>query len=178
MRIFKLFHERLFILNRQNAVLCSAKASVDFVPITNENAHLVRALRGDEFYRQFVRQLELGDFGLYACKGDAVVGYGWAKHSGSDDFFFRVGDDAVYLCRFFVKKEERGRGIYPALITRLIEKESKTDSFYIAVERGNESSERGLKKVGFTFVREYGFVRGLKRTFNKKKLSASVIMGR
>ena len=64
----------------------------------------------------------------------------------------------------------RGRGIYPEIISELIKKESNVDTFYIAVERGNKSSERGLKKVGFEFVKEFGFVRGFKKTFNMKKL--------
>ena len=53
----------------------------------------------------------------------------------------------------------------------LIKKEDKIQTFYIAVERGNDSSERGLKKVGFQFIKEFGFIRGFKKTFNKKKLT-------
>ena len=54
-----------------------------------------------------------------------------------------------YLCRFFVHESMRGHKIYSEIISALIQKETAAKTFYIAVERGNESSERGLKKVGF-----------------------------
>lgn len=67
-------------------------------------------------------------------------------------------------------KTQRGKGIYSALITALIDYEANINKFYIAVERGNVSSGKGLKKVGFEFIDEYRFIRILKKTFNKKKL--------
>lgn len=168
--LFKCWHERLFHIERGKVIPKASDLPLSFVPITEENAHLVCALRGKEYEAQFRYQLSLGDFGYYAYLDGAPVGYGWAKHSGSDDYFFNIGENCVYLCRFFVHEAARGKGIYPAIITKLIEKERAVDSFYIAVERGNVSSERGLCKVGFEFVKEYGFIRGFKKTFNKKML--------
>ncbi len=168
--LFKCWHERLFHVTRDGFIPKKSDLPLDMVPITEENAHLVRKLRGNEFEGQFRYQLSLGDFGYYAYYDGKPVGYGWVKHRGSDDFFFRIGEGCVYLCRFFVHESMRGHGIYPAMITALTERESGVDSFYIAVERGNEASERGLKKVGFVFQKEYGFVRGFKKTFNMKLL--------
>lgn len=170
MHILKIWHERLFRLERGDFVPRKAKISLDFVPITEENAELVRDLRAPEYVQAFKRHLALGDFGYYAFLDGAPVGYGWAKHEGSDDFFFKVGEGMAYLCRFFVREEMRGQGIYPELITNLIEKEADENVFYIAVERGNESSERGLKKVGFSFVKGKKFVRLMGLTINKTKL--------
>ena len=149
---------------------CKSKVSLEMVPITEKNLNLVRDLRGEEYEQQFQYQLSLGDFGYYAYLDGCPVGYGWAKHSGSEDFFFRIGKGTVYLCRFFVHESVRGQGIYPAIITELICREAESERFYIATETGNVSSERGLKKVGFVFVKEFGFVRGFKHTFNKKYL--------
>ncbi len=168
MHIIKIWHERLFTLERKDMLGAQARVPITFVPITKENAPLVKDLRGKEYVEQFLSQLQGGDFGYYAYEGETPVGYGWAKHAHADDFFFKIGENTVYLCRFFVSESMRGKNIYPALITALIEKEADINRFYIAVERGNNASERGLKKVGFSFVKEYGFLRVLRKTVHKK----------
>ena len=169
--LFKCWHEKLFCVKRDKVMLQKSDLDLRMVPITEENIPLVCKLRGPEYEGQFRYQLSLGDFGYYAYDGNKPVGYGWVKHTGSDDFFFKIGEGCVYLCRFFVHESMRGHRIYPEIISALIQKENLIDKFYIAVERGNESSERGLKKVGFAFVKEYGFIRGFKKTFNMKKLT-------
>ena len=170
MTLAKIWHERLFRLHRSAAEHKEARVNVTYVPITPENAAWVRDLRGAEYVSQFEAQLKDGDFGFYAMLDDSPVGYGWAKHAGADDFFFRIDRSCVYLCRFFVQKAMRGNNIYPALISALIERESDCDCFYIAVERGNIASERGLSKIGFTLVKEFKFIRAFKVTLNKKRL--------
>lgn len=167
--LFKCWHERLFSVERNN-IVSHKNEKLTFVPITNENASLVKELRGEMYEGQFLYQLSLGDFGYYAYLDDKPVGYGWAKHPRSDDYFYKIGEKCIYLCRFFVHESVRGHGIYPCIITALIEKENNFDKFYIGVERGNISSEKGLTKVGFKFIKEYGFIRGFKHTFNKKIL--------
>lgn len=171
--LFKCWHERLFYLNRNDAIFKKSDLSLKMVEITKDNINLVAKLRGEEFVPQFEYQLYLGDFGYYAYFGDKPVGYGWAKNTGSDDFFYKIGEGVCYLCRFFVHESVRGHNVYPEIISELIEKESNTNHFYIGVERGNVSSERGLSKVGFEFVKEYGFIRGFKHTFNKKNLKTN-----
>lgn len=168
--LFKIWHENLFQVKRESVIEVKSKVPIDFVEITKDNANFVEELRGKEYLPQFEYQLSLGDFGYYAYYDGKPIGYGWAKHADSDDYFFKINEGCVYLCRFFVHESMRGQGIYPSLISALIEREKETDTFYIAVERGNTSSERGLKKVGFGHVKEYGFLRGFKHTFNKKKL--------
>ena len=112
----------------------------------------------------------MGDFGYYAYVDGKPVGYGWIKYAGSDDFFYKIEERCVYLCRFFVHESVRGHKVYPEIISNLIQKEKNIEHFYIGVERGNISSEKGLVKTGFKLVKEYGFIRGFKHTFNKKTL--------
>ncbi|MBQ8689487.1 MAG: GNAT family N-acetyltransferase [Clostridia bacterium] len=168
--LFKCWHEQLFFSERKDLTLKKARVEIELQPITSENAHLVKELRGEIYEGQFLYQLSMGDFGYYAMQGGAPVGYGWVKHPGSDDYFFKISDGCRYLCRFFVHESKRGQGIYPELISSLVEREGDCNRFYIAVERGNDASVRGLSKLGFKPVREYGFVRGFKHTFNKKTL--------
>ena len=169
--LFKCWHERLFQIRREAVIPRKAKTELTFLPVDESNASWVRELRGTVYEGQFCQQLSMGDFGYYACVNGKPVGYGWVKHPGSSDYFFKTDEGCCYLCRFFVHQSMRGLGIYPELICKLIERESKYDCFYIAVELGNESSERGLKKVGFTYVKECGFIRGFRHTFNKKQLT-------
>lgn len=154
-----------------NVVYQKSNLALKMIPITEENVSLVCDLRDPIYEGQFRYQLSLGDFGYYAYLDDEPVGYGWVKRPGSDDYFFKIDEGCVCLCRFFVHETMRGHGIYHEIISELIRKENTANTFYIAVERGNEFSERGLKKVGFKFVKEYGFIRGFKKTFNMKKLT-------
>ena len=168
--LFKCWHEQLFFAERGELALKKARVHIDLEPITESNASLVRELRAEAYEAQFLNQLSMGDFGYYAVVDGAPVGYGWVKHPGSDDYFFNIDGECRYLCRFFVHESARGQGIYPELISSLIEREDSAHRFYIAAERGNDSSVRGLMKLGFKPVKEYGFVRGFKHTFNKKTL--------
>ncbi len=164
--LFKCWHERLFAADRYQLTEITSDLPITFVPIDESNLEWVRQLRGEAYVGQFQYQRSMGDFGYYAMLEGRPVAYGWCKHEGSDDYFFRIGKGVCYLCRFFTHESVRGHGIYPALIWALVEHEKTCGRFYIDVERGNEASERGLQKVGFRFFREFGFVRGFKKTFN------------
>lgn len=168
--LIKVWHEQLFKICRENTRPVVATVELDLVPIIERNIEIVSELRGPEYVKQFRQHLSLGDFGYYAYYEGKPVGYGWVKHPGSKDFFFKIDEGCCYLCRFFVREEMRGKKIYPNLITALIEKEIDFDTFYIAVERGNIPSERGVAKIGFQFCKEYAFWRVLKHTINKQLL--------
>lgn len=168
--LLKCWHEQLYHVRREDVQLQEATVPLEFVPVTADNAALVSELRAPEYVGQFRQQLAQGDFGFYAYHEGRPVGYGWVKYPGADDFFFNIGEGCCYLCRFFVHESMRGKKIYPHLISALMEHEADCDTFYIAVETGNEASVRGLKKVGFRFVKEYSFWRGFRRTFNKQTL--------
>lgn len=168
--LIKCWHERLFYISRETVVKCQSDLLLEMLPITKENTVWVRTMRGQEYVKQFIDQLAMGDFGYYACVNGKAVGYGWVKYPGSKDYFFNIEEGCRYLCRFFVHESMRGHGIYPELICALIEHEDEANNFYIAVERGNVASERGLRKVGLEFQKEFSFLRLLRRTVNKHRL--------
>ncbi len=168
--LFKCWHERLFFARREELIPNKSDLDISFLAIDETNFEWVKELRGDVYANQFKYQLSMGDFGYYAMLDGKPIAYGWCKHSGSDDYFFKISDGVCYLCRFFTHESARGHGVYPALISALVEHEKDCNRFYIDVERGNEASERGLKKVGFKFFRKFGFIRGFKKTFNMYRL--------
>ena len=114
--------------------------------------------------------MKSGNLGLFAYVDDVPVAYGWCKHQGSKDYFFNIGKDSCYLCRFFTSENVRGHNIYPSLISELIAREENINDFYIDIEDGNVSSEKGLMKVGFKRFKSFKFYRLLKITLNKQKL--------
>lgn len=168
---FYFWKEKLYYLHRSNFKSVKSNCSLTFIDINLNNYFLIENIRGKKYVKQFKYQLSLGDYGVYALENDKIVGYGWVKHSGSKDYFYKFSDDICYLCRFFVIDAKRGYGIYPELISKLIESKACYNNFYINVEKGNIASERGLIKVGFRLDSEYTFFRALKHTFNKKMLT-------
>lgn len=168
--LFKIWKERLFFIKKEDVIKQEIDLPLKFVKICKENIDLAVNLRGEEYKIQFKYQLLQGDLGYYGFINDKPIAYGWIKKPHSDDYFFNITKGTRYLCRFFTHESVRGKGIYPKLINFLIEQEDGCGRFYIDVEVGNEASERGLKKVGFKFVKQFNFLRGFKITFNKYDL--------
>lgn len=165
--IVRVWNEELFYLNRKEKLEVISDLKVRFVPITLENLSLVENLRGKRYIKQFKKQIAYGDFGYYAYVEGKPIAYGWVKHKGSKDYFFKIEKNICYLCRFFTHVSVRGHNIYPLLILELIKHEKEYESFYIDIEEGNFSSERGLIKVGFKKIKKLRFFRIAKKTINK-----------
>ena len=128
--VLKVWQEELFQLVREHIQPVVSDVNIKFVPISLENFTLVKELRGIEYVEQFKEHLLCGDFGYYAYVNGEAVAYGWAKHQGSKDYFFEIGPECVYLCRFFTHEKMRGHNIYPALISALMDKENNYKVFF------------------------------------------------
>ena len=120
-------------------------------------------------YKEFCRNLTHGE-GVFLFCGEEIVGYGWLKKKRCKDPFYKIGENVAYLSSFFVEESWRGKGLYPAMISFLIENAPEYDRFYISAYSTNKSSIRGLLKVGFSLTETIVFSRFLKTTINKYKL--------
>ncbi len=167
---FKIWKEGLYELKREDLIVNTARVPLTFVRIDSENAHKVTAMRGREYERQFRAQLKMGDIGYWACVDGEPVGYGWYKTAGSKDYFFKIGEGCCYMARHFVSEEMRGKGVHPAILSKLVELNPSDDLFYLCIERSNIPSQKSCAKVGFKKIGELKFLRILKYTFNKKHL--------
>lgn len=165
--IIKVWNEELFHIEREKICEVNSDLKIKFVPITSENLDLVENLRGKTYVNQFKEQINCGDFGYYACVDEKPVAYGWVKHKGSKDYFFEIEGESCYLCRFFTHSNMRGHNIYPLIILELMKHEKECNSFYIDIEEGNFSSEKGLIKVGFKKAKKLKFFRIFRKTINK-----------
>ena len=137
-----------------------------FVPISWDNIELVKELRGKKYVKDFEEHLKNNDLGLYALCDGMPVGYGWKKNK---DVFYKFDSKTCYLGNFYVNNSYRGKGIYPSLISELIN-QLNYKRYYIAAYDTNKSSINGLLKVGFSFVRQDVFYRILKVTIVKKNI--------
>ena len=64
--------------------------------------------------------------------------------------------------------------LYPLTIKHLVDSfKSKYSKFHLAIELNNEAAIRGAAKMGFEQIKELTFVRNLRCTCNKCKITTS-----
>jgi len=70
--------------------------------------------------------------------------------------------------------EYRGQGIYPSVLTRIIQNELKNDEAvaYMIIKDTNTSSQRGVAKAGFTRTGEIVETDCLKRYYKSNQKAA------
>lgn len=171
-KIANIYTQNLYELNIESSSEFSKIENIRFIQINDENYNVVEQIRDKKYKKEFKRQLSQGDIGIYALIDNEIVAYGWLKRKGSSDFFYII-DNIDYLCRFFVKDEFRGLGIYPLTIKELMNISNyryKSRKFYISINPNNISSIKGATKLGAKFVNQNKFIRLMKVTLNKLKL--------
>lgn len=170
-KIFCIYREQLFSISVKDACNQFSNNDISFEEITLSNYKQVASIRPGNFYiKDFKKMLILGDKGVFASLNGRLVGYGWLKQEPTKDYFFEI--KAAYLCRFFVHPDYRGKNIYPTIILHLLSilKNKGIEKAYLAVEHTNNASLRGIRKVGFDFIKEFPFIRICKCTLNKHLL--------
>lgn len=109
--------------------------------------------------------------GLFAVCDNKIIGYGWLKTKNAKDPFYKFSKNTAYLSNFFVDEAYRGNGIYPAMLSQFITTHPAHREFFISAYTSNIPSLNGLQKIGFQYVRSLMFVRILKITLNKHKIT-------
>lgn len=99
-----------------------------------------------------------------------IVGCGCLKTHGCSDSFYKIGKQTAYLGVFHTDADYRGCGIYPAVISFLIESNLQYREFFISAYTSNTASIKGLTKVGFVPIKTLEFFRVLKVTVNPYRL--------
>lgn len=173
MNIIRLYNMVIYKIKKADFIPIEAKIDLEYREINNENINEVMGIRGKHFVNEFKKVLkENKALGIAAYKDEEVIGYGWLKTKGARDSFFNLENVEGYLSTFFVKREYRGKKIYPSLITKLIESEKAKEvkDFYIATESKNTSSQKGFLKLDAKHEKNVKILRALKVTLNKYKL--------
>ena len=145
--------------------------SLDICPLTKEHLIQIKERYDNKKIRSFFKQLKkpLRYRGVCVTHNGEVIAYGWVKYKYAKDPFYKIGN-VKYFSSFFVDEKYRGMGIYPAMLSYLIQGEENMDDIYISAYDYNVSSLKGLKKVGFKLVEKITFKRIFRITLNKFKL--------
>ena len=169
-RAFVKYHMNLYNLTRENFQLHKAPEDITFACVTKEILDANKASYPGK-YNKWKHNLKKGAEGLFAICDNKVVGYGCLKTKGVKDTFYKIGKNAAYLSDFFVDEDFRGRGIYPAMLSHFVITHPECCEFFISAYTRNISSLNGLQKIGFQYIRSLVFVRTLKMTLNKYKIT-------
>lgn len=156
----------LYKLSYKDMVVCRPGLELVFEFVDDSNMEEVLRIGGEKKVK--VKMYSEGSIGICAYYNHEIVGYGWCKLKGASDLFFRI--HKPYLCSFYVVPMFRGKFIYPALVTSLIQYVNMQygfDDFYIACDSFNKSSANGIKKLGFQCVESSKFLRFMRVTLFK-----------
>lgn len=172
-KLFMKYEMQLLHLNRAmfSSKIDSLPDDIQLVEANNDNLHLIKEdTKNAHKHGIWQRYLKKGARGVFAVCGDTIIGYGWLKSKGIKDPFYVLGGEVAYLGEFFVVEEFRGRSIYPAMVSWLIEMSEQYNDFYVSAYTSSHSSLRGLAKVGFGMIKTLVFKRAFKMTLNKYKI--------
>lgn len=124
----------------------------------------------DRQWKQFLRTSS-GMVAVALVDGK-LAAYGHLKTKEHHDTFYKIGKRTAYLSSFFTAPEYRGCGIYPAVISYLVETNPQYQRYYISAYVTNRSSINGLTKAGFARIKTLTFLRIGKLTVNKYQISS------
>lgn len=173
MSIYNVREMIVYYIDKKDFVANKAKVNLRFQEISNSSLSEIGKMMGNYYYRVFKKVLkENKSIGVAAYYNDDFVGCGWMKLKGAKDLFFKlksIKDDQAYLASFHVKNEYRGNGIYPAMLTWLIEsdKAKQINQFYIAMSKTNISSQKSIEKMNPKFLYTEKKYRFMRITLNK-----------
>ena len=172
-KLFAKYEMQLLQLNRAafSSKINNLPNDIQLEMASDDNLHLIKEnAESAHKYRSWQKYLKNGARGVFAIYGGTIIGYGWLKSKGIKDSFYVLGEEVAYLSEFFVAEAFRGRCIYPAMISWLVESSPQYNEFYISAYTSNNASLRGLAKVGFSLTKTLVFKRAFKMTFNKYKI--------
>lgn len=165
-KIIKKYDMGLYTLQRDKLISYTSKLSAD-TRIEKVNQSLFQQLK--QKYPRSFKIKKYSDSKITICvalTNEQIVGYGSLKTKNCKDTFYRIGENVAYLSSFFVEPEQRGKGIYPAMISFLVEN-SEYEQYYISAYTSNIASLNGLQKTGFVLSKKVSFIRFLKTTLFK-----------
>ncbi len=112
------------------------------------------------------KRLSRGDLCYVAYVDGRLAHYTWVQRSGLHPILeagrregVSPGEFWIYNCR--TAEWARGRGIYPAVLTRVVREHFETgySTAWIYTSRWNISSQKGIQRAGFGFVRSWRALR-------------------
>jgi hypothetical protein len=145
--------ERQLIFRFPGDARCKPVAGLDVIEVDPGNVEKVLDFRDRRVADQFDEFLSLGKVGVYALIEQTVVGHAWlsvrngaAPLTVSGYFPLERNQGLVHHCHVF--ETARGRGVYCAMVGKLIEPFLGRIDVLIDSNRHNRASVRAIERMG------------------------------
>ena len=143
-----------------------------------KNLELIKGGEFEIFFETFRKFLKQNYLGVFALKNKIVVGYAWSGLKKSSKVKYnnymkiRENEAFIFYCR--TSLSVRGKNIYPRLLSEICSihfNENNASKIWIDTEVNNLASQKGIEKVGFSFVENviYYWILGKFSVARKKK---------
>lgn len=150
----------LYELKKRDFITVPSKISEGYKVGFLSDGEGVELIRDNSVKVAFQRMEREGQICAGAYIDGRLVGHASCILPEKDHGAFKVRKSA-YIHYCYVSPEYRGYNIYPSLLSWIIQKVIKEygiERLTITTVEDNVSSQKGLKKVGFQFVRKYSYI--------------------
>lgn len=128
--------------------------------ITKGNIKKIEEIRGKSIADEVEKLIALNQIGVLITVEGEIAGHAICALPPSKEGAFLVRNSAyIHFC--YVKDCWRGHNLYPLMLQELIcicQKRYGITTFTIMTSCDNYSSQKGLVKVGFQFLKEYKYI--------------------
>ncbi|MBO7127393.1 hypothetical protein J6W78_07575 [bacterium] len=158
--------ELLYIHSGKIVCCGSAAAVIKIEKVTLENVDDAKSFQSENYIRFFRNFLKKGAVGYYAYKDGVCVHRSWVFEQKMQIHSLVAEpllENQVYIAWCETAAFARGLGIYPQVLSRIVQDYSAKQIF-IAVNKNNTASIRGIEKAGFELCRTYRIKRVLGKT--------------
>lgn len=171
-RIIRIRNQNLFeILSPDDIKSVTPKGHVELKTVDSTNVLRAKDFRTQQTLNSFLKFLQNGDWGIYACVEGKVVGHAWAVvNSGQSskriDGYMDVNQNEAFIHYCNVSEEYRGKNIFPLMISELSKQlfyKNNLRKILIDSNIKNQASMRGIEKAGFKFLRRKIFIQILNK---------------
>jgi RimJ/RimL family protein N-acetyltransferase len=151
----KLFSYDVIMIYKMNTSVPHATAAT-IRKVDKNNVNDAQNFQSKRYIDVFKSFLAVGDVGYYGYVNGKCVHRSWVQLGGGKVRFNRgcsrvLPADEIFIHYCETAPSARGMGIYPAVLTRIAE-DFFDFKIYIAVNRKNSASIKGIEKVGFELV--------------------------
>lgn len=143
------------------------KIKLNFDELIPDDLMLLRPVREltDNKIRQFNKRFNQRDRCFVAKYNDLIVSYAWVREFGfmymsSIKKSIPIADNSIWIFDCRTSSEYRGNGIYPWLLTEIMNKYIRNKkNCYIDTLKKNTSSVKGILKARFSLYKKYFLIK-------------------
>ncbi len=142
---------KLMYIKKHNSI-----ATIKFA--TPENLKDILFFQNIKYIDIFKKFLSLGDKGYFAYIDGKCIHRSWVKSNSQVVTPHRLSpyqlkDNEIFIHYCETAQEARGKGVYPAVLTKICE-DNKDKDILISVDEKNIPSVKGIEKVGFEKIKK------------------------